>query len=289
MASRKDELKAKEKEKTDKLKTLRREMETELEEQLAVTEATRDERIEVEKINIDEPLDSGKAQAIIEALLFAASKPFSIAEMRKVLRGMTPKQIEESVNELRALYDAQGRSFQIVEIAGGYEIVTRKQYAPWILKVELQKKARQATQSALETLAILAYKQPVTRAEIEDLRGVDASGVMTTLMERGLIKIVGRKEVPGRPFLYGTTEKFLEHFGLSSIKSLPSIDEIKTVVENSVNKEELLGQSRMVDAPVEGETVEAAQETASAEESEPAAEAPSESAPQEGNSQEAVS
>ncbi len=245
MKSKKDEQKAKEK--ADKLKSLRRELETELEDQLASTEATRDERIEVQKINIDEALDPARAQAIVEALLFAASKPLMVGEMRKVLRAMTPKQIEETVLCLRDLYDAQGRSFQIVEIAGGYEIVTRREYAPWILKVELQKKARQATQSALETLAILAYKQPITRAEIEDLRGVDASGVMTTLMERGLIKIVGRKEVPGRPFMYGTTEKFLEHFGLNSLQSLPSIEDIKTTVENSVRKEDLLGQTRMLE------------------------------------------
>jgi segregation and condensation protein B len=96
----------------------------------------------------------------------------------------------------------------------------------------------------LETLAILAYKQPVSRAEIEELRGVDVSGVLSTLLERGFIKIVGKKEVPGRPFLYGTTEKFLEHFGLKSLTDLPSIGEIRTLVERAVRKEELLGESR---------------------------------------------
>lgn len=242
------EAKAKEKEKTEKLKELRRELEAELEEQLArETEAERP-AVEVQKLDASEVNDPERAKQIIEALLFASSKPMNVGELRKVLRGLTPKQIETYVTEIKETYDREKRSFQIVEIAGGYEILTRKEFAPWILKVELQKKARQATQSALETLAILAYKQPITRAEIEDLRGVDVSGVVTTLMERALIKIVGRKEVPGRPFLYGTTDKFLEHFGLKSLQDLPSIDEIKVIVEKSVKKEELLGQQKLVDA-----------------------------------------
>lgn len=117
---------------------------------------------------------------------------------------------------------------------------------------------KQATQSALETLAILAYKQPITRAEIEELRGVDVSGVLNTLVERSLIKIVGRKEVPGRPFLYGTTEKFLEHFGLKSLQDLPSIEEVRTIVEKSVKKEELLGRPQIV--PVNSSPEEKADE-----------------------------
>jgi segregation and condensation protein B len=145
----------------------------------------------------------------------------------------------------------------VIEIANGYEIATKKEFAPWLCKLELQKRIKQVTQSALETLAILAYKQPVTRAEIEELRGVDVSGVLTTLMERGFARIVGKKEVPGRPFLYGTTEKFLDHFGLKSIQDLPSIDEIKNIVENSVNKDELLGTQKMVEVrPDDGNTQE---------------------------------
>ena len=106
----------------------------------------------------------------------------------------------------------------------------------------------------METLAILAYKQPITRAEIEDLRGVDVSGVLSTLADRGLIKIVGKKEVPGRPFLYGTTEKFLEHFGLKSIQNLPDISEIRSLIENSVKKEELLRTEKIIsnETPNEG-------------------------------------
>ena len=126
----------------------------------------------------------------------------------------------------------------MIEIAGGFEIVTHKEYAPWLARLELQKKIRQASRSALETLAVLAYKQPVTRAEIEELRGVDISGVLSTLLEKGFIKIVGKKEVAGRPFLYGTTDKFLEHFGLKSVDDLPPIGEIKSLIERAVRKEE---------------------------------------------------
>lgn len=263
------EIKAKEKEKTEKMKELRRELEIELEEQLARETAAERPAVEVQKLDMTEINDPERAKQVIEALLFASSKPMSISELRKVLRGLAPKQIETFVAEIKEHYEQQKRSFQIVEIAGGYEIVTRKEFAPWIFKVELQKKARQATQSALETLAILAYKQPVTRAEIEDLRGVDVSGVMTTLMERTLIKIVGRKEVPGRPFLYGTTDKFLEHFGLMSLQDLPSIEEIKKIVEVSVRKEDLMGQQKLLDmepAAAEGDAAKLASPDASLDE-----------------------
>jgi segregation and condensation protein B len=115
------------------------------------------------------------------------------------------------------------------------------------MKLELDKKSRRASLSALETLAILAYKQPVTRAEIEDLRGVDVSAVLANLLERDLIQIVGRKEVAGRPFLYGTTEKFLQHFGLKTLEDLPKISEIRELLENSINKDELFKTEKIVE------------------------------------------
>ena len=243
--------KDKEKEQAEKLKALRRELEEKIEEQLPFGILDEKMRVEVQKINEGESLDPVQAKGVIEALLFASSHPVTVQEIRRAVKSLVPKQIEGVIEELKNEYAAQDRSFEIHEVAGGYEIATRKKFAPWILKIELQKKARQVTQSALETLAILAYKQPVTKAEIEDLRGVDASGVMGTLVERGLIKIVGKKEVPGRPFLYGTTEKFLEHFGLKALGDLPNIDEIKTLVENSVKKDELLGTQKIVDIPAE--------------------------------------
>ena len=205
------------------------------------------------RIQDGEPLEPAQAKRVIEALLFAASKPLTPQEIRKVIKTMTPKELEKMIFELKEEYVREARSFEIAEVAGGYEIATRKEFAPWILKIELQKKAKQVTLSALETLAIMAYKLPITRAEIEELRGVDVSGVMTTLMERCLIKIVGKKEVPGRPFLYGTTEKFLEHFGLKSLEELPPIAEIRSLVESAVRREDLLGTTKMVEIP-QGDT-----------------------------------
>jgi segregation and condensation protein B len=237
----------KEKEREDKLKSLRKELEAELEEQLSAESLEGETKVDSIKVDTNAPLEPERAKQVLEALLFASSKPLTSGEIRKVLRGTTPQQIETWIGELKESYQRDGRSFEIREIAGGYEVATKKEFAPWILKIELQKKAKQATQSALETLAILAYKQPVTRAEVEALRGVDVSAVLTTLVERDLIHIVGRKEIPGRPFLYGTTDKFLEHFGLNSLGDLPNIDEIKTIVESSVKKEELLGRPQIVE------------------------------------------
>lgn len=296
--------KDKEKEQAEKMKALRRELEEKLEEQLlegvsseevsgtnseaveelAVSLETErvlvDEKLQGEVRRLDENLELEPSQAkkIIEALLFAATKPLSVQEIRKAVKPLTAREVETLITELKEDYLQNGRSFEIIEIAGGYEMATRKEYAPWILKIELQKKAKQVTQSALETLAILAYKQPITRAEIEDLRGVDVSGVMATLVERGLIKIVGRKEVPGRPFLYGTTEKFLEHFGLNRIEDLPSISDIQSLVEKSVRKEDLLGVQKNIPIPAEDEPAvrndkddpDPVDEVESAEEGEPA-------------------
>ncbi len=241
--------KDKEKEQAEKIKALRHELEEKLEEQLVLVDETM--QVQVQRLDENLELEPSQAKKIIEALLFAATKPLSVQEIRKAVKPLTASEVETKIAELKEEYLQNGRSFEIIEIAGGFEMATRKEYAPWILKIELQKKAKQVTQSALESLAILAYKQPITRAEIEDLRGVDVSGVMSTLVERGLIKIVGRKEVPGRPFLYGTTDKFLEHFGLNRIEDLPSISDIQSLVEKSVRKEDLLGIQKNIPVPVE--------------------------------------
>lgn len=238
--------KVSDKEKEAQLKALREELSREIEDQLPA-EFLEDRRKTNDSENQPrEVADEQEAKRIIEAILFTASKPITVAELKRVLRGYGQAKIETLVRELQNEYAEQSRSFKIQEIAGGFECSTDPKFAPWILKLELQKKARQATQSALESLAILAYKQPITRAEIEDLRGVDVSGVLSTLLDRDLIKIVGRKEIPGRPFLYGTTEKFLEHFGLKSLQDLPNISEIKSLVENSVRKEELLRTEKVI-------------------------------------------
>lgn len=250
----------KEKEKQRKLKQLRHDLEEKLEEQLPAEGITDKIHVEVEQVDVNQEMAPEHAKGVIEALLFAASKPTSAQDIRKVMKFLSIKDINKLVAELKEDYQNSKKSFEIIEIAGGYEIVTRKEYAPWLCKVEMQKKKKQATQSALETLAILAYKQPLTRAEVEEIRGVDASGVLSNLIEKGFVKIVGKKEIPGRPFLYGTTEKFLEHFGLNSIKDLPSIEELQSIVDNSVKKEDLLGTQNVVDVPQDEEAEERKEE-----------------------------
>ncbi|MFH1801072.1 MAG: SMC-Scp complex subunit ScpB [Candidatus Omnitrophota bacterium] len=244
---------AQEREKQARLKTLRKELDQEIQEQLeeknALEDLTGAQRFQIESLREEDLHDPKKARQVVEALIFASSKPLTPAEIRKVTKVLTVGQIETIVAELKEDYQRSERCFELLEIAGGYELSTRREFAPWILKIELQRKARQATQSALETLAILAYKQPLTRAEIEALRGVDTSGVLNTLMEKNFIRITGKKEVPGRPFMYGTTEKFLEHFGLKELRDLPSIDEIRQMVDSSVKKEELIGTKKIVDVP----------------------------------------
>lgn len=232
--------KSQEKEREQKLKELRRELEENLLSELPAEGVLPSLEVKVEKLEEALAVDETTAKQIVEALLFASSKPLRPADLKRILRGIKASQIERILEGLKTEYERENRSFRLQEIAGGYEISTEAKYAPWIMRLEMQKRARQASQSALETLAIIAYKQPVTRAEIEDLRGVDVSSVMGALLEKSLIKMVGRKEVPGRPFLYGTTEKFLEHFGLKSLAELPQVGEIRELVEKSVPREKLL-------------------------------------------------
>ena len=246
--------KQKEKEREARLKTLRKELAQEISDQLPA-----EIKGDIRPAGKSDPQasrvqDDEEAKRVIEAILFTSAKPVPPSDLKRALSGYSEGKIEKMVRNLQAEYEQDGRSFQINEIAGGFECATDPKYAPWILKLELQRRAKQATQSALETLAIIAYRQPVTRAEVEDLRGVDVSGVLTTLVERNLIKIVGKKEVPGHPFLYGTTEKFLEHFGLKSIQNLPDISEIKNLIENSVKREDLLRTEKII--PTETETGE---------------------------------
>ncbi len=232
-------LKVKDKEEAVKLKGLRRELQEKINETLPGA-GNKEIHVQVEKLDEALAIDETTAKRVVEALLFSTSKPMVPNEFKKVLKGYSPARVQKIIETLKEEYEKEERSFRVVEVGGGFEISTAPKYAPWIMKLELQKKARQATASALETLAILVYKQPVTRAEIEDIRGVNSSGMIATLLEKGFVKIVGRKEVPGRPMLYGTSPKFLEYFGLKSLSDLPDISEIKELVENAIRKEELL-------------------------------------------------
>ena len=167
-----------EKEKEQKLKALRRELDEQIVEQLEAAalseqlEAERQTGVETQQLSEGDLQDPVKAKQVIEALIFASSKPITAAEIRKVAKSLTPGQIKDYALAIQQDYLTTNRPFELMEVAGGYEIATKKEFAPWIFKIEMQKKAKQASHSALETLAILAYKQPLTRADNEELRGV---------------------------------------------------------------------------------------------------------------------
>ena len=165
-------------------------------------------------------------ELIIESLLFAADKPLRVRDIQGCLPDTGLPEIEEALETLRHEYDTMDRSFALKEVAEGYQIRTKPDYAPHVLRMTKRSAARLST-AAMETLAIIAYKQPVIRQEIEQFRGVDTGGILRTLLEKNLIRIMGRKHLPGRPLIYGTTRKFLEVFDLHSLESLPKLKEIK--------------------------------------------------------------
>ena len=171
-------------------------------------------------------MDKTKAKRIIEAILFVSDKPVSIMTLKDVLKDIEPTQIRECVEELNNEYSSSERSFSVREIAGGFQMLTDPVYSSWITSLYKRPPDR-LTGPALETLAIVAYKQPLTRSDIEIIRGVNVDGVLHTLEERSLIKTKGRVDGPGRPILYGTTNEFLQHFGLKSLEELPKLKEFK--------------------------------------------------------------
>jgi segregation and condensation protein B len=170
-------------------------------------------------------------KAILESLLFVSSEPLSAARLAAVLGDVPKAEVERVLRVLGQELEQEGRGVRLAEIAGGYRLVSKQEYAPWIKRLDKAKAATRLSRSALESLAIIAYKQPLVRSEIEEIRGVETSGVLRTLLERKLVRIVGRKDVPGRPIMYGTTKFFLEHFGLSDLSQLPPLREFKELGE----------------------------------------------------------
>jgi segregation and condensation protein B len=173
--------------------------------------------------------ESDLDQGALEALIFAADGPIGTAALRRAFPRVTPAQIAAGVAAINATLEATGRPYEIAEVAAGYQFRTRPQFAEVILSATPERKIR-LSRPALETLALIAYRQPLTRAEIEDLRGVDCGAVVKSLLERDLARIVGRRDAPGRPALYGTSATFLETFGLRALSDLPALREIEAIV-----------------------------------------------------------
>jgi segregation and condensation protein B len=200
----------------------------------------------VEAVNSQtEAIDARELKAILEAVLFVSPEPMPVARLMTILGTVSKAEVVQSLGILTHDLDQDGRGIQLVQVAGGYRLVTKQEYGPWLKRMDKAKAAQKLSRSALESLAIIAYKQPLVRSEIEEIRGVETSGVLRTLCERKLVRIVGRKDVPGRPIMYGTTKFFLEHFGLQDLSQLPPLREFKE-----------LGESEQALLPIEEESLE---------------------------------
>lgn len=170
-------------------------------------------------------LDSAQLKAIVEALVFASPEPLTPKMLFKLLNDEPKEDVLAAVEALRSDYEQRG-GLHLAEVAGGFQITTRPELHDWVRRLFHERTTQKLSVQSLETLAVIAYKQPITAAEIGEIRGVNTSGVLSTLMERHLIKIVGRKNVIGRPFLYGTTKEFLIRFGLKDLNDLPRVEDM---------------------------------------------------------------
>ena len=204
-------------------------------------------------------LEDHQLKSAIEALVFVSGIPLSLDRLKGIFEEATAGQIEAQIRLLQQEYIDRGSGLMLAEVAGGYQLATRPENSAWIRKFRTVKASTRLSRPALETLAIVAYKQPITRTEVEAIRGVNIGGIMRNLMERRLVKIVGKKDVPGKPMLYGTTQEFLQYFGLKDLSSLPTLKEFQELEA---------GEEVMEEVPAaEGEHAEreeaASQDTAS--------------------------
>ena len=174
-------------------------------------------------------MSQDNVKSVIEALLFASEKPLTIEQARNVLDNLEPNEIRKVLEELKSEYEQANRGIRIAEVAGGFQMMTAPTFAPFLKKLYKGRHTERLSKPALETLAIIAYKQPVTKLEIESLRNVNIDGVMNNLLDKYLIRIAGRKKAPGRPYVFGTTRQFLEYFGLKSLEELPKMEEFSSL------------------------------------------------------------
>ena len=175
-------------------------------------------------------MEAPEQRRIIEALILASPDPVTLQRLVDIVPGLSPGVAKDRVNEINTEYQENGRAFEIWEIAGGFQIRTRAEFAGYVKQLRTDRPLR-LSQAALESLAIVAYKQPLTRAELENVRGVDSGAVLKSLLDRRLLKLLGHRDVPGRPLIYGTGKRFLEVFGLQSLKELPSLRELEELAK----------------------------------------------------------
>lgn len=189
---------------------------------------------------------------IVEALILASDVPISDAKIAAIVEELTPKQVKEMVDELNSEYAAASRAFFITRVAGGYQFNTHKELAPWIKKLFKGRSKPKLSQAALESLAIIAFRQPISRTEIDAIRGVHSGGVLKHLLERNLVAISGRSEHVGKPLLYGTTPEFLRYFGINDISELPKPREIEEIMGKLDGDQEI--SAEIIEALTEVET-----------------------------------
>lgn len=180
-----------------------------------------------EEMRSTEIVSSTDVMSIIEALLFVSIGPLSVDRVAQVIEGVDRATVCQIMEELRVRFNSNGGAVVLREIAGGFQLCTHPKYSAWVKKLSSVRANSKLSRAALETLAIVAYKQPVTRAEIEAVRGVSCAGVLALLLEKKFVRVAGRQDVPGKPLLYRTTQEFLHHFGLRSLKDLPRVSELK--------------------------------------------------------------
>jgi segregation and condensation protein B len=177
---------------------------------------------------------------ILESLLFVTEEPLSVSQLKTILEAESSEAIRSALSELITEYDQRGGGFELRQIAGGFQFRTRSEYSEWVKRLLKPSPAR-LSRAALETLAIIAYKQPIIRSDVEHIRGVDCGGVLRMLLEKKLIRVLGRKDIPGRPMIYGTTKQFLEVFNLKDLRDLPSPKEIESLGTDDGEKYALPG------------------------------------------------
>jgi len=178
-------------------------------------------------------MEENNLKSAVEALIFASERPVTLEQLKKVLGNPESGELRKIVDGLKEEYEAQNRGFRVVEIAGGFQMITASSFAPFLKKLYKDRSVDKLSKPALESLAIIAYKQPLTKSEIESLRNVNVDGVMKNLLEKNLIRISGRKKIPGRPFVFGTTRQFLEHFGLKSLDDLPKFEDFNVLAQEA--------------------------------------------------------
>ncbi|NIA07359.1 MAG: SMC-Scp complex subunit ScpB [Actinobacteria bacterium] len=201
-------------------------------------------------------------QSVVEAILFASDEPLEASKIAKVAGAGDARQVRKLVQELNAEYSRRGAAYRIEELAGGYVMLTLPEYNSWLKQLLQTRQESKLSQAALETLAIVAYKQPVMRVTVEALRGVAAGEMIRNLMEKGLVKIAGRAEELGRPLLYGTTRKFLEVFGLNSLQDLPKVEELRPREPTNTKADQTAVES---DEPIDSTEAEQAPQAEPAE------------------------